>query len=348
MRALSLLLLLLLVVESRADEPIRLLREFSLSPDGAEIYFAWRGDIWSHPVQGGSAKRLTAHPAIERFPRLSPDGKTLAFVSNRTGANQVYTMPVAGGDPKQQTHHSEGSLVSDWYPDGRAMLIKGNRDNFWRAGDRYFRRVLDGSSDRMLFDGYGHSAQVSPDGKQLLFCREGVSWTRKGYRGPQSCQIWLFDFASRVFTRQTEGDFGERSPVWTPDASGYFFTAQRDGAFNLFRRQLESGQTVQLTRFKDDGVLFPVLSRNGAVIVFRVGFDLIDSALGHLQVVLDEQLIQTVLSSAVDLDPQEVGVAWRPVGGEMRIEVDAVERFGDVVAVCPGSGCAVVAAGAGR
>ncbi|MHC4847984.1 MAG: S41 family peptidase [Planctomycetota bacterium] len=274
MRALSLLLLLLLVVESRADESIRLLREFSLSPDGAEIYFAWRGDIWSHPLQGGSAKRLTAHPAIERFPRLSPDGKTLAFVSNRTGANQVYTMPVAGGDPKQQTHHSEGSLVSDWYPDGKAMLIKGNRDNFWRSGDRYFRRVLDGSADRMLFDGYGHSAQVSPDGKQLLFCREGVSWTRKGYRGPQSSQIWLFDFASRVFTRQTEGEFGERSPVWVPDASGYFFTAQRDGAFNLFRRQLESGQTVQLTRFKDDGVLFPALSRNGAVIVFRVGFDL--------------------------------------------------------------------------
>ncbi|MHC4938788.1 MAG: S41 family peptidase [Planctomycetota bacterium] len=273
MRALPILLLPLLAIESRADEPIRMLQEFALSANGDIIYFAWRGDIWSHPVRGGSAKRLTAHPAVERFPRVSPDGKTLAFASNRTGVNQVYTMPVLGGDPKQQTFHSEGSLVTDWFPDG-TMLVKGNRDHFWRDGSRYFQRGLDGSRDRMLFDGAAHSAQVSPDGKSVLFCREGVSWTRKQYRGPQASQIWLFDRATHTFKRVTEGDSGERSPVWTADGSGYFYTSQQDGTFNLYRRQLAGGDAVQLTKFKDDGVLFPTISDDGKVLVFRVGFDL--------------------------------------------------------------------------
>ena len=180
---------------SLAEEPIRLLTEFSLSPNGARIYFAWRGDVWSHPIKGGSATRITAHPAIERYPRVSPDGRTLAFVSNRTGSNQIFTLPVGGGDLKQVTFHSEGSLVSDWYPDGSSLLVKGQRDHFWRRGERYFKRRLDGSAGRLLFDGYGSSAQVSPDGTRLLFCREGVVWWRKGYRGSQASQIWTYDFA---------------------------------------------------------------------------------------------------------------------------------------------------------
>jgi len=255
-------------------EPIRLVEEFSLSADGRTLYFAWRGDLWSADTTGGEARRLSAHAATERYPRPSPDGKTLAFVSNRTGANQVFTMPVVGGAPQQITFHSEGSLVSDWFPDGSALLIKGSRDHFWRSSQRYFLKKLDNSAPVLLFDGSGHSAQISPDGRTLLFNREGVAWWRKGYIGPQAAQIWSFDTASRAFRRHSAGPHEEKWPSWHPDGKRYYYVGQSDGTSNLYRRDLDGTPPVRLTTYKDDGVVMPSLSRDGSTLVFRRGFDL--------------------------------------------------------------------------
>ncbi|MHC4955814.1 MAG: S41 family peptidase [Planctomycetota bacterium] len=259
---------------AHSDEPIRLVREFTLSPDGSTLYFAWRGDIWSAATKGGAARRLTSHLADERFPRPSRDGKSLAFVSNRTGANQVYVMASGGGAPEQVTFHSEGSLVADWFPDGKSLLIKGSRDHFWRRADRYFLKKLDDSAPVLLFDGEGRSAQLSPDGRHLLFAREGVSWWRKGYVGSQSSQVWTFDTASRDFSRLTNGAAAERSPLWHPDGKRYYYVGQQDGTFNLYRRSVSGSPAEKLTAFEDDGVHFPALSLDGSVIVFRHMFDL--------------------------------------------------------------------------
>ena len=273
MRAIALALLCTLGI-AHADEPIRLLEEFSLSPDGATLYFGWRGDVWSAATTGGAAQRLTAHAATERLPRVSPDGKTLAFVSNRTGANQVYVMPATGGAPEQVTFHSEGSVVTDWFPDGKALLIKGNRDHFWRRAGRYFLKRLDGSAEVLLFDEFAHGATLSPDGRHLLFNREGVVWWRKGYNGSQAAQIWSFDTAARTFRRLTTGSAAERRPLWHPDGKRYYFAGQQDGAFNLYRRDLEGGKAERLTSYDDDGVISPTISRDGKWIVFRQRFDL--------------------------------------------------------------------------
>ena len=273
MRAIALALVCAFGI-ARADEPIRLVEAFSLSPDGATLYLSWRGDIWSAATTGGAVTRLTAHAADERFPRVSPDGTTLGFVSNRSGANQVYVMPAGGGTPEQITFHSEGSLITDWFPDGKALLIKGNRDHFWRRASRYFLQRLDGSAEILLFDEFAHSAVLSPDGRHVLFNREGVVWWRKGYAGPQSGQIWSFDTASRKFTRLTEPRSAERRPLWHPDGKRYYFSGQQDGAFNLYRRDLAGGKAEQLTSYEDDGVQFPTISRDGKWIVFRQRFDL--------------------------------------------------------------------------
>src|SRR5687768_3306408 len=79
-----------------ASEPVRLASDPALSPDGNVLVFAWRGDLWRVPSTGGTASALTTHPASDRSPLFSPDGKTIAFISNREGSDQVYTMPAAG------------------------------------------------------------------------------------------------------------------------------------------------------------------------------------------------------------------------------------------------------------
>lgn len=273
MRLIAAFAVLVLAAQSRADEPIRLLQEFTLSPKGDVIYFAWRGDIWSHPTTGGSATRLTAHPAGERFPRVSPDGKSLAFVSDRTGVLQVYRMPVGGGEPEQITTHSEGSVCSGWLPDGSGLLVRGNRDHFWQRAGRYFLKKFDDTNPKMLFDSECSSGTLSPDGKKLLFAREGVIWWRKAYTGSQASQIWGFDLETRKFERFTTGDVEERWPLWMADGSGYYFVTEKGGVRNLAFRTFGNGNTVLLTKYKDDGVLFPTVAAHGRWIAYRAGFD---------------------------------------------------------------------------
>src|SRR5690606_20372940 len=88
-------------------EPIRLVSDFALSPDGRQIAFAWAGDVWTAALEDGLARPLTRDPADDREPRFSPDGREIAFTSNRDGEHQVYVMSAHGGPAERITHHSE-------------------------------------------------------------------------------------------------------------------------------------------------------------------------------------------------------------------------------------------------
>jgi tricorn protease len=274
---------LCLCLSAFADEEIRLASTPALSPDGSVIVFSWRDDLWRAPAGGGDATRLTMHPGRDRSPRFSPDGAQLAFVSNRTGSDQVYVMPAAGGAPTQFTFHSEGAGVDDWTPDGKALLITGARDHFWRRAGRFFLKRLEpaASAPTLLFDGYGGAGDLAPDGRRLLFTREGTAWWRKQYVGPQASQVWLHDTAGGGFRRLSTGDWEEKWPLWLPGGQRYVYVSQQDGTYNLWQHDLESGDRVQLTRFEDDGIVSPAVSADGKVAVFRRLFDLYRLDLGE-------------------------------------------------------------------
>ena len=104
-----------------AKVPIRLASDLAVSPNGKQIAFFWRGDVWSAPIIGGAARQLTHHPAIDRQPAWSPDGKQIAFVSEREGGRQVWVMPAAGGAPRKLTQHTEGFVLEEWMPDGKGL-----------------------------------------------------------------------------------------------------------------------------------------------------------------------------------------------------------------------------------
>src|SRR6476659_366468 len=120
------------VSANASAEPIKLANNPALSPDGNLLAFDWNGDIWTVPTSGGVAKQLTQHPSRDRQPKFSPDGRTIAFISDRDGAAQAYTMPVDGGPPAQLTFNTAGCSLVDWTPDGKRLLLYGNRDAAWR------------------------------------------------------------------------------------------------------------------------------------------------------------------------------------------------------------------------
>ena len=83
------------------------LRDVKISPDGKQILFTYKGDIYKIATQGGEATRLTALDSYESMPIWSPDGKTIAFLSDRNGGQDIFTMSVNGGKATRITFSSE-------------------------------------------------------------------------------------------------------------------------------------------------------------------------------------------------------------------------------------------------
>src|SRR6188474_2701333 len=98
--SLSFLCVFAVAYTAAASEPIRLANNPALSPDGQWLAFDWNGDIWLAPSSGGEAKPRTAHSGRDTHPRFSPDGKEIAFVSDRDGSAYVYSIPTDGGVPR--------------------------------------------------------------------------------------------------------------------------------------------------------------------------------------------------------------------------------------------------------
>jgi tricorn protease len=190
---LSALILGLGAIAAVAGEPIRLANNPALSPDGKTLAFDSLGDIWIVPTTGGSARPLTQNPAKDSLPKFSPDGKEIAFISDREGTPQVFVMSATGGTPRQVTFHTAGFTLHEWAPDGIHVLVSSMRDLGWsrRQPERfYFVNVRERRGEHLLFDDYGSSGTLSPDGRRLLFTREGPEWWRKGYTGSAASQVW--------------------------------------------------------------------------------------------------------------------------------------------------------------
>jgi len=272
---LAILFLAATLTQASDSEALRLASDPALSADGETLAFVWRGDIWLAPVEGGKARQLTMHAAPDRQPAFSPDGSEIVFVSDRDAGNQLYAVPVEGGTPKQLTHHTSGYRMQDWYPSGDAMLVHARRDYFWRSAGRFFRVSRnDRKAEQLLFDADGANGKLSPDGKRLLFTREGMTWWRKGYEGAKASQIWLYDFESKAYEKLLDPETGARWPLWNPDGRSFYYVGARSGSFNLYKCDVATRARRQLTFFEDDSVVYPCISRDGSTIVFRHLFDL--------------------------------------------------------------------------
>lgn len=274
-RCLIALSLALFAVSALADT--QLLR----FPDvhGERVVFSYGGDLWSAPVDGGAAWRLTAHPGLELFPKFSPDGRWIAFTGQYGGDEQVYVMPASGGEPEQLTWYpAVGPLparwgydnqVYGWSPDGEAVVFRSQRDAWGSSTARLYTVPRRGGMPEPLPMPVSGAGTFTDDGEHVFYSplyRDFRTWKR--YEGGWAQDLWLFDLDANEARQLTDHERTDRDPMWI-DGQGYF-VSDRDGTLNLFRLDPDSGETEQLTTHDEYDVRWASAGAEGRI-VYELG-----------------------------------------------------------------------------
>ena len=271
----------ILAVMCYAEEPAETLNRIylgsrpSVAPDGQQFVFEWCDGIWLAPVQGGTAVPLQTGIAKDAWPVLSPDGRRVAFQSDRDGGWKIFEVNLDDGKTRQVSYHSEGARPYAWTADGSSLLAVITRDDGWgRSADRIaLVPCAARGPETVLFDSTGGEPCLSPDGQRLLFTVAGGDLYRKRLRGSNVSQIWLYDLRERSFTCLVKRETESRTPLWTPDGQGFYYVSGEGGCMNVRHRLLATGEERAVTSFQDDSVIHPALSKDGRTMVLRHLFD---------------------------------------------------------------------------
>ncbi len=198
----------------------------------------------------------------------SRDGKFLAFASSRHGNLDVFVMPVDGSAaPVRLTYASTSDVPDDFTPDGKAVLFTSNRSESVKWGSQLWTVPVDGGTPALTQDAFGEAASYSPGGEELAFVRGQTKWTRRGYRGSASRDIWLRD-AGGEYSKLTDFDGTDDRPTWL-DGGTIIFLSSREGRKNVFRLDVASKTATALTAHEGSAVRFPRAAANGSVVAYE-------------------------------------------------------------------------------
>ena len=236
-----------------------------------KVAFSYLGDIWTADEDGKNIQRLTVHTARDINPRFSPDGRWIAFSSDREGNMDVYVIPTGGGAVKRLTIHSADDTVLDWGPDGKRILFASQRGEDFMG--KLYVVSIDGGLPRDAGPDMGVTGSFSPDGTKLAVNRKAQAYWRKYYRGAYQSDVTVMDLAKKTFKDLTKFEGMDSWPLWSRDGFIYFVSdRQGKGQTNLWRIAESGGDAEQVTRFTSGDVRFPGISGDGKTIVFEHGF----------------------------------------------------------------------------
>ena len=225
---------------------LQLACEPQVSPDGLLIAYtvqksdveanSTRSSIWLVPAVAGASgklqqpRQLTAEALNSLTPRWSPDGRWLAFLSDRSGSMQIYLLPLNGGEARQVSSLKQAVTDFCWRPDGRALLAVSP----WKSED--------------------DQPDAQDESTVQVWTRLDETWDGEGYRHGRHQQLWLIDLENeQPATRLTFEPVDHLQPCWSPDGQEIAYCANRRTAPDLsvsaalWVMTLDTGRTRRLT-----------------------------------------------------------------------------------------------------
>ena len=239
-----------MVTTPRADaapDETLLLQQPTVSAE--HVVFVYAGDLWIVSRDGGDARRLTSDVGIEQSPRLSPDGRHVAFSAQYEGNTDVYVISIEGGMPERLTWHPGSDLVRDWHPDGQHVLFSSSR-----YSDAPVRQLFlvpkDGGTPRALPVPRVAHAAYDRDASHIAYTPYADAFrTWKRYRGGRVARVWIYDTRTHDVEAVPHVNASDTFPCWL--AGEVYYASDRDGQMNLWKFRPGTTTPQQITHFTD-------------------------------------------------------------------------------------------------
>ena len=224
-----------------------------VSPDGSRIAFDMLGDIYVMPIAGGAATRIAEGLAYEQQPRWSPDGRTIAFVSDRGGGDNIWLMNADGSVKRKLTEESfRLTNQPSWSPDGRYIVAKKHftTTRSLGTGEVWLYHVEGGKGVQLVkrpdekYQKELGEPTFSADGKNVYFTRNITPGGTFQYAQDSHGALFAIDryeLESAETHRVTAGNGGAVRPTPSPDGKYLAFVRREAAQSKLFVRDLASG-----------------------------------------------------------------------------------------------------------
>ena len=271
---------LMLASASQAQDSPLWLRKNDISPDGSQIVFNYKGNIYTVSSKGGSARQITSNSAHDTDPMWTPDGKNIVFSSYRHKGKDIYIVSAEGGIPERLTTHTGNETPMAVLQDG-SILFTANIQPDAQYGDfpgtaQLYSVSQKGGKITPVTSLPVSAISANSEGKILYEDYKGYEDAlRKHHTSSVTRDIWLYEPAAGEtgkispdgrFTKMSTFNGEDRNPVFATDGKTFYYLSEQHGTLNIYSSNIDKPtESRQITFFKGNPVRYLSISDNNVL-----------------------------------------------------------------------------------